>query len=217
MAVRKIGINCRSVTGKHGHSGQPYESALERDFLDLLAFDLNVERYETQPVKIHYRAPDGRNTYYRPDVLVMYRRDVLPARDMPPLLAEVKYREEYRNAFLELKARFRAARQYAKAQGWRFSVLTEREIRTPYLENARFLKPYRGFSFAAESEALILERIERAGVTTPTTLLESISNDITERASLLPVLWKLIANYRIGIDLTQEIQMRSSIWPLETP
>ena len=45
MAVRKIGINCRSMTGRQGFSGRQYESALERDLLDLLAFDLNVERY----------------------------------------------------------------------------------------------------------------------------------------------------------------------------
>lgn len=167
MAVRKIGINCRSMTGKQGFSGQQYESALERDLLDLLAFDLNVERYETQPVRLYYDAENGGRLPYTPDALITYRRDIPSARDLPHLLVEVKYREEYRERYRELKRRFRAARQYARENGYRFCVLTEREIRTPYLENARFLG----------------------------------------------VLWKLVSEFRIQVDLTEKITMRTKLRP----
>lgn len=74
MPVRKIGINTRSVTGRHGFSGQQYESTLERDLLDLLEFDYNVDRYETQPLIITYVGGDGRIHRYTPDVLVLYPR-----------------------------------------------------------------------------------------------------------------------------------------------
>ncbi len=147
MAVRKIGVSDRSVTGRHGFSGQQYESTLERDFLDLIEFDCNVDRYETQPLTIIYVDGDGRVHGYTPDVFVQYRRDIVPARDMPHLLVEIKYREDYRGQFRELKQRLRAARLYARERGWRFAVLTEREIRTPYLRNARFLRPYRDVDF----------------------------------------------------------------------
>src|SRR5437868_5438583 len=47
-----------------------FESSLERDFFILLDFDLNVDRYEEQPVRIEYRDGDGRLRTYTPDVLV---------------------------------------------------------------------------------------------------------------------------------------------------
>ncbi|MCG2575866.1 heteromeric transposase endonuclease subunit TnsA [Dechloromonas sp. XY25] len=217
MAVRKIGINCRSITGRHGHSGQPFESALERDFLDLIAFDLNVERHETQPVNVYYPGCRGEMVPYRPDVLVIYRRDVLPARDMPHLLAEIKYRDEYRGRFHELRERFCAARRFAKERGWQFRVFTEREIRTPYLGNARFLRPYREVDSTVAHEAMILDRLKLLGQTTPANLMALHLDNALERAKLLPVLWKLIANFRVGADLMQKFDMCSPIWPLPNP
>lgn len=217
MAVRKIGINSRSITGRHGHSGQQFESALERDFLDLITFDLNVERHETQPINVYYPGSSGEMMPYRPDVLVIYRRDVLPARDIPHLLVEIKYRDEYRSRFRELKERFRAARRFAKKRGWQFRVFTEREIRTPYLENARFLRPYRANDSTVEDETIILKRIKLLGKTAPAALMASLSDNVLERTTLLPVLWKLIANFRVGTDLMQKLDMRSPIWPLENP
>jgi hypothetical protein len=41
------------------------------------------------------------------------------------------------------RPKFRAAQRYARQQGWRFRLVTERHMRTPYLENAKFLRPYR--------------------------------------------------------------------------
>lgn len=213
VAVRKIGINSRSMTGRQGASGQQYESSLERDLLDLLSFDLNVCSLEAQPLTIHYAGPDGGLRPYTPDLLVRYRRDVIPAVESPDLLVEVKFRDEYRERFHELKRRFRAARQYAREQGWRFCVLTEREIRTPYLENARFLRPYRNNPNDSECERALLDQIAVRGETAPADLLQSFSDDL-DRARHLSALWKLIAEFRIGIDLQQPITMRSRLWAL---
>lgn len=212
MAVRKIGINSRSMTGRHGFSGQQFESTLERDLLDLLAFDMNVDQVETQPVEIEYLGDRGQSRTYTPDALVRYRRDVLPARDMPHLLVEVKYRDEYRGRFHELKQRFRAARTFAKELGWRFQVLTEREIRTPYLDNARFLRPYRNIDGAPEIEAALLEAIQSLGDASPTTILAAVAQDDQVKARYLPHLWKLVANFDVGVDLTQLLSMRSRLW-----
>lgn len=212
MAVRRIGINSRSMTGRHGYSGQQFESALERDLLDLLAFDMNVERYETQPVNIYYRGSDGQMRLYRPDVLVLFRRDVPPAKEMSHLLVEVKFRDEYRAQFHELKQRFQAARRYARERGWRFRVLTEREIRTPYLENARFLRAYRDAESDPCREGRILAHLEACPESTPLQAVNALSNDEHERARLLAVLWKLVADFRIGVDLMKPIAMRTQIW-----
>lgn len=210
MAVRKIGINCRSMTGRDGYSGQQFESALERDLLDLLAFDLNVERCETQPVRLYYDAGNERRPY-TPDALIFYRRDIPSAKDLPHLLVEVKFREEYRARFGELKRRFRAARQYAREQGYRFCVLTEREIRTPYLDNARLLRPYRDHAPDPFRERTLLERLALLGETTPNDLLDIF--DKVEHARFLAVLWKLVSEFRIQVDLTEKITMRTKLRP----
>ena len=211
MAVRKIGINCRSMTGRQGFSGQQYESALERDLLDLLAFDLNVERYDTQPVRLYYDAENGGRLPYTPDALIIYRRDIPSARDLPHLLVEVKYREEYQQRYRELKRRFRAARLYAREQGYRFCVLTEREIRTPYLENARLLRPYRDHASDPFREQTLLERLASLEEATPIERLQTF--DMAERARCLAVLWKLVSEFRIRANLTEKITMRAKLRP----
>jgi hypothetical protein len=212
MAVRRIGVNARSTTGRHGYSRQQYESTLERDLLDLLAFDYNVDRYETQPLVIEYFGSDGKLHRYTPDVLVFYRRDVVPAKDMPHLLVEVKYRQEYRGQFKELKQRFRAARLYCRERGWRFVVLTEREIRTPYLSNARFLRAYRDMSFDPGLEWAVLDQTRTLGQTTPSMLIESLADSELMRATYLREMWRLVATKRIGTDLTLPLSMDSAIW-----
>jgi hypothetical protein len=209
MAVRKIGINCRSMTGRDGYSGQQFESTLERDLLDLLAFDLSVERYETQPVRLYYDAGNGQTLPYTPDALIIYRPDA----HLYNLLVEVKFREEYRARFSELKRRFRAAQQHAREQGWRFCVLTEREIRTPYLDNARFLRPYREHASDPDREHRLLERVRSLKETTPTELLQVFEADALERARYLAVLWKLVSEFRIRANLAEKITMRSQLRP----
>lgn len=201
------------MTGRQGASAQQFESSLERDLLDLLSFDLNVASLEAQPLTIYYEGADGKTLPYTPDLLVRYRRDVIPMVESPDLLVEVKFRDEYRERFRELKRRFRAARQYARERGWRFCVLTEREIRTPYLPNALFLRPYRSHPSEPDYEKSLLDQVKAAGETTPSDLLKSITDDI-ERARHLSVLWKLVAEFKIGIDLQQPITMQSPIWPL---
>ena len=213
MAVRKIGINCRSMTGREGYSSQQFESALERDLLDLLAFDLNVDHCEAQPLRLHYVGDNGEQRPYTPDILIHYRRDISPAKDMLHVLAEVKYREEYREKYHELKQRFRAARRYAKERGWRFCVFTEREIRTPYLGNARLLRPYRDHAPDPLREHALIERLASLKVTTPSELLQVFAADTVERARYLAVLWKLVSEFRIQTDLTEKITMQSQLRP----
>lgn len=97
MPVRKIPTNRRSITGlvssRKNDRMTGFESSLERDFLLLLDFDRNVERYEEQPVTIRYRDREGKRRTYTPDVLVLYRQN-LTGRDTCPLLCEVKYRAD---------------------------------------------------------------------------------------------------------------------------
>ena len=213
MPVRKIPKNYRNVTGIAAYrkaEGQAmFESTLERDFITLLEFDPIVDSFEVQPMKIDWYG-NGRNRTYTPDLLVYYTQPRYPTT-----LYEVKYRSDLKENWPELKPKFKAARAYAKEKGWKFKLVTEREIRTPYLENARFLMSYVNKGPVSETDMDILdEAINKLEHTTPTQLLGDIYQDEWNRAKLLPTLWYLIGIRHIATDLTKKLSMSSPIWRL---
>ncbi|MDP1635984.1 MAG: TnsA endonuclease N-terminal domain-containing protein [Gallionellaceae bacterium] len=213
LPVRVIPIGTRSITGTMP-GGARFESALERDLMYILRFDINVDKYIAQPVKIEYRDKDGKLRSYTPDIVIYHRKDILPAKNMPTILGEVKYRDDLRKNFKELRPKFKAAIHYAKERGWKFKLLTDREIRTPYLVNAKFLLGYKNPDPYPKFEIvqMVLDRVRELRETDVETLLVSIYRDKWNQAELLPVVWHLIAIRRIGNDLTQPITMRSKIW-----
>jgi hypothetical protein len=210
-------MNRRSLTGliasRKNSRMVASESSLERDFMLLLDFDRDVDRYEEQPVKIEYRDAKGSKRTYTPDVLVYYRQDISPEKLNSPLLCEVKYRKDLFENWKDNKPKIRAGRAYAREQGWRFQIFTEREIRTPYLENARFLRQYLRIDPDTNNRNLLLETIRQLYETDPDSLLLAIHQDRLKRAELLPTLWHLLAVGMIEADLTQPLNMRSSIRP----
>ncbi len=220
MTVRKIPINRRSVTGfvpsrKMLGKLVPFESTLERDLLEILEFDLNVDMYDVQPVRIDYCDPSGKKRHYTPDVFVKYRREVVPAKNMKHMLCEVKYIEDLKKNGKEWRYKFKAARLFAKQKGWKFRILTERNIRTPFLDNVMFLKRYKDVKFDTLGE-LVLEQMRELRVCTPEVLLLSVSADKNVKVRLMPLLWHLISVRRIGAELNEPFNMKSTIWVLET-
>lgn len=215
VPVRKIGISSRSIVGTMP-DGAKYESALERDLMELLRFDKNVRLYTPQPLTISYKDPSGTIRHYTPDGFIEYRRDSDPAREMSHVLCEVKYRADFRANWRDLLPRFRAAKQYAVDQGWEFAVLTEKEIRTPYLQNARFLWTYRsgdGLDMALVQDLIV--RLADMHEADPEILMSTMFRDKWNRAAALPALWYLISNFQIGCDLERPLGMKSRIWSLE--
>ena len=211
MPIRKIPIGNRAVTGLHARSGARYESSLERDFFELMIADPAVAKVEEQPVKITYLTGDGKQRRYTPDALVTFRPDCFTGRTAVPLLCEIKYRDEYRAKFLELKERLQAARQYARERGWRFRVMTDREIRTIRFTNLRFLGGFRDRVPEEDQARLVLGTLQTCGGATPAVLLGSLASDPWKQAELLPVVWWLVAHGRILTDLSQPLSMSSKI------
>ncbi|MGV8898653.1 MAG: heteromeric transposase endonuclease subunit TnsA [Burkholderiaceae bacterium] len=216
MPVRKIPKNYRNVTGiatsAIANGTAAFESTLERDFLIILEFDLNVKQFEVQPVQIDWRDSGGKSRRYTPDVLVEYRRDIAPAKYLRPMLCEVKYREDIRADWDKLRPKIRSGFKYAKQHGWRFKIFTEKEIRTPYLDNARFLLTYMRQEPNEAHTDLLLGRLSEMRETDPDSLIKAVFRDRWARAELLPALWNLIANRRIGTDLGLTLTMFSRIW-----
>ncbi|MCS4509969.1 TnsA endonuclease N-terminal domain-containing protein [Xylophilus ampelinus] len=210
--VREIGVQVRSITGTMPN-GNRYESALERDFMLLMDFDLAVDVYTPQPLTIRYQDRDGDWHRYTPDGLVEWRKDLKP-HDPRPLLVEIKYREAFQGEWRVWRERMRAARRYAEERGWQFLVITERDIRNPFLDNVRFLLPYRRRPGPVQTDQWVLDKLTELIESTPQELIESLYQDKWNRAALIPVVWCLLAERRIGCDLTQPLTMQSTLWTL---
>lgn len=141
MPARKVPKSYRNATGliatDKADESTAYESRLERYTQKLIGFNLNVVKYEEQPITIHFTDKAGRSHRYTPDILVNYRRDLTPAKWWKPLLVEVKYRKILFRDWSELKAMFLAGRRHAEEHELDFSIVTDREVITPYLKNGR--------------------------------------------------------------------------------
>lgn len=209
--IRKIGIQTRSITGRVP-TGQKYESSLERDLMILLMFDDNVSIYTPQPITISYQENEA-NTWrkYTPDGLIeWHNHDCLQRK---PILLEVKYREAFKNGnWKGLLKKFRAAKSYAQIQGWDFKIYTEDDIRTPLLENIKFLNRYTDIADPHCFQLVIMDQLEKIKNSTPTALLESIFQDKWNQAKALPIIWSLIARRVICCDLSTTLTMNSNIW-----
>lgn len=188
------------------------DSTLGRDFLTLQEFDLNVKKVEVRPDWIIW--PDGTDElrHYTPDVFVEYRRDIVPALHLKHMLCEVKYREELRLDWGKIRPKIKAGIKYARKMGWRFKIITEVEIRTPYLDNARFLLPYMRQEVNESHAELLLHRMAEMREADPESLTKAVFRDKWARAELIPALWNLIANRQIGTDMGLPLTMASRIW-----
>lgn len=211
MPVRKIPKNYRNVTGVAAQSkaiGEAqFESPLERDFIALLEFSPEVARYEVQPVKIEWRDAEGRLRYYRPDVRVEFCDEL----KRPPWLYEVKCREDLCAHWDELRPKFRQGIRYARKQGWVFHLVSDVEIRTPYLVNARFLLGYRNREIPKALIEAVRHASEGLGEMSVEQILHTLSDDPWRQAEYLPAIWYLIANGHLHADLQQALTMASPI------
>lgn len=190
-----------------------FESSLERDLISLLEFDPNVQSFEEQPVCIHYTDQAGKARTYTPDILVNYRLDYPPGCWMKPRLCEVKYRADLWKNWHQLKPKFQAAVRFAAENGMQFKILTEKEIRTEYLENARFLNRYRKADIEPGYVERLDELLHQLPVTTPQEIIQLAARDTYKQAQYLFVLWHMIVSGLVGVELTHKLTMQSPIWP----
>jgi hypothetical protein len=205
--ARIIKITNRSVSGVVPDMGQ-YESSLERDFMQMVRFDNNIESFEAQPITISYLDSLGKQRKYTPDGLIKFK----PALQLPNTLFEIKYREDFRQDWKVLIPKFRAAKQFCEEQFWRFEVYTDREIRTPYLENVKFLWQYLKRTPDISDKERVLQLLSDLEETDPDMLLCALCRVKSNRAYMIPIIWHLTAIGEIGCDLEQPLTMRSRIW-----
>ncbi|WP_449101797.1 TnsA endonuclease N-terminal domain-containing protein [Pseudomonas veronii] len=209
--VRKIGVKHRSVRGTVPKMGQ-YESTLERDLMELLRFDPTVCSFLAQPLTIDYLSTNGEKRKFTPDGLVHFH----PGSPQElSVLYEVKFRSDFREQWKILIPKFRAAKAYCAMRGWRFQVFTEREIRTPFLTNVKFLWPFLDRNPAPSALHQLISALSELRESTPEAILIHLCKSTADRIEFIPVLWHLIAVGKIGCDLEKPLLMASKIWKLE--
>lgn len=222
MAVRKIGPSSYTNTGyipnSKGVRVQRTESMLEQQFFTLLDYDNRVRGYQAQPFKIRWRAPNGRWREFTPDVIVSYTEAAQVEQPwLKPTVYEVKTRRELAAKWVDLRPKFQAAFRWAKDYGCRFKIITDTEIRTPYLVNVEHFMHYRSFRLGEQPDAgkmqrLLLEALYEGKQGSPRDVLAYITNDKMDQARLSPWLWNLVTLELVGADLTQPFNMSSPIW-----
>ena len=212
MPVRKIPKNYRNLTGVFASAKSvgpaQFESTLERDFLTHLEFSADIATFEVQPVTIQWLDSEGLRRTYTPDVLINFSSTT----SLSPWLCEVKYRGDLREGWTDLHPKFLKAIRYAKQHGWRFRLITEAEIRDVYLDNIRFLLPFRKRAVLHTDIESILSRLPVQTKLPLFQLLNEVAHDDHSRAEKLPAVWHLISHHRIGTDLEQPLTMSSLIW-----
>lgn len=213
MPVRKIPKSYQNITGQissqKAFGSASFESSLERDFLIILDFNYMVRRFEVQPCKIEYTDIQGKLRYYTPDVLVEYSSDY--SQESYSILYEVKYHDDLLENWKEWRTKFKAAYAYAKAHRWKFKIITECEIRQPYLETARFLRDYNSpIEDSRLQTAVTIMRTLRE--TDPETLVAALASDFSNRAEVTYLVWQMLARGYLHMDYTQPLNMKTRIW-----
>lgn len=132
--VRATPSSFRSLIPLLTPSGPQWtESELESELLEQLAFTPGIYDLMTQPV-IRY-LHNGKQRRYTPDIAIqLYEaREGIPAR----YLIEVKRKADLAAKADKYAEKFEIARICCEQLGASFRVMTEEQIRTPFLRNAR--------------------------------------------------------------------------------
>ncbi|WP_028641893.1 TnsA endonuclease N-terminal domain-containing protein [Novosphingobium acidiphilum] len=177
------------------------ESDLEAKLVRQLAFSPAVYDLITQPI-LNYRL-DGKARRYTPDIAVQILSDV----DEPAalFLIEVKRKAELQRKSTSRDLRFHVGRLAAASIGGEFRVMTEDEILTPYLTNARRFSRYRDGGVYDETVVACRRAVGSvlpATVGEVTELLYGITADMVEASDIVA---KMIAYRMVLVDLSKQV------------
>ena len=208
---RKIPPKRRSVSGVYAFRRKrsiPYESSLERDFIIRAEFFLDTLDIIPQPVIVPFTGSNGNGYHYTPDFLILRRPSNQEVRRN--LLVEVKYREAWQEKWREWSTKWKAARRYARDEGWQFRVQDEFRIRDRALENIRWLARFKRTSVDNDRSERILEDLESLGSATVHSLLERHFSEANATTGLQH-LWALLAQRHIDCDISRPLDRATEL------
>lgn len=202
MKRRIVRPNRRSYTGRHvgspgGHIVR-FESGLERDFLTLTRFRLDVVEIVEQPFTVTFVDSAGRSRSYTPDFKVTYQSKTV--------IYEIKYKTDLRKHWVRYREPYTYMRQWAREQGMYFRIMTEGAIRSIRFHNANMLLPY----LREVPDPAMAARI-RTGLATGTLtilqLLKGVCQSDAERPAFFAALWPMLAQRVLTVDFNRPLGM----------
>jgi len=212
MIPRDIRSSAVKITGSTPDDVQ-YESVLEENFLFLVRFDHEVERYDRYRGKVIWIDKEGQEHPYRPDFEITFRptkkgkrrrnRVVEVKPDLTPDPFDRRTNLPRRETAAENQMKWRAAKKQLALQGKEFVVFRSLDIETDYLENAKFLLMYRDHPIPLGQASLFTDVLRGSGPLTLRNLLAKLTIDRQRRAELLPTLYSLIAERKVIADLSR--------------
>lgn len=178
-----------------------WESLLERDYIKVLEYDNQVEKYTSQPVEIEYKYKGKKRRYY-PDFLV----NLTTGEDF---LVEVKPRSKLEDEEVILKAE--VGKMYCREEGMTYKIVIEEDIRKGFfLDNFDFLYIYIEEYTNYKVTKLLLELYRENKPCTIAELKESALLQMTTN-EFYAHLYFLIYEQKISFDMYQEFINENSI------
>lgn len=213
---RKIKPTRRSVSGVYPFRGDEpveYESTLERDFLIRTDALKGVVGVVPQPVQMPFTHINGRTYTYTPDFLVFYSAgSALHDELTPPQLIEVKYRDDLKNNWHELKPKFKAAARFAREQGYVFKLMDEHRIRDQFFKNVVYLQRYKRLSFDLIDSDWIVGNVAKMGMATFDYVVGRHFIGQKDKAIGITHVWHLLAIGRLTCDMSVPFSPMMELW-----
>jgi TnsA endonuclease N terminal len=177
-----------------------WESLLERDYIHLLEFDPDVERYEEQPMRVPYPF-EGKIRYYTPDFLV-------ERIDGRRIVVEVKSKKKASDDAFRLF--FLAVAPVIHKRGYEFIVVTDEMIRVePLLENIKILWGYSRVTFYSRHQVLCRKFLrENDGAS-----IADLARALSDKGVTLPVIYSLVYRGALSVDLNCPLDPSSIVRP----
>ncbi len=210
MEQRPIGATHGSIRSRiplrTPSGGQNVESELEAELLEQLSFAPGIYDLLTQCV-IRY-ANDGQRRRYTVDI-VAYLNNLgcgAPVR----YLIEVKRAKDLQDKAAVYERRFEIGRLYAEKLGAEFRIMTEAEIRTPYLKNTRLLRSQVGTDITDDELDRLWKVLEDGPLELHAVVAGLIGTGISE-PDARDVVERSIVKRHASCDLSQPITERTML------
>lgn len=156
VAVRQVSNRGGNIIGRFPSLKMKrmisFESLIECDFLYLLDYEPEVERFDEQPLTIEYWFGQ-KLLHYTPDFHVLRTQRNLLIECKPEALTETE----------ENRRKFNAAVAWCVEQDWTFCVVTDRDLRTGVrLKNVKLLTRYARYNLQPEMKSRVYALLEAA-------------------------------------------------------
>lgn len=211
MVMRKVPRSASATTGRaySRTAGRSlgHQSALERDAYLASSFLPGLLSIEEQPCRIQ-----SDEHSYRPDTCLRMEVHTPSGSELSDFLVEIKYLDDLQKNFEEYRPRIELGVEYAHAQGWKFKILTEVEIRGQDFPAVRFLRRYLGGQVADPVRAWVLGVLPKG----PRTLIELLEEGskalgLTARG-LIPQVWTLVAHQEVHLSSPPQLNLYTRLY-----